>query len=130
MVDADDEQELPVFPGGQPDMQQMLQQAQQLQQELLKAQEELARTHVDGTAGGGLVTATVTGSGELVGLTISPQVVDASDPVDTADTVADLVLAAVRDATSNAAALQQRTMGPLTEGLGGAGGGGLGLPGM
>ncbi len=53
--------------GGQPNMQQLLQQAQKMQQDLAKAQEELARTEVDGQAGGGLVRATVTGSGELRG---------------------------------------------------------------
>jgi nucleoid-associated protein EbfC len=124
-----------VFPGGQPDMAAVLQQAQQLQQQLMQAQEELARTQVQGSAGGGLVTATVLGSGELVGLTISPEAFDTADPADpadpadTAETVADLVLAAVRDATGNAAALQEQRMGPLTSGLGSLGGG-PGLPGM
>ncbi|WP_179202772.1 YbaB/EbfC family nucleoid-associated protein, partial [Streptomyces caniscabiei] len=51
--------------GGQPNMQQLLQQAQKMQQDLARAQEELARTEVDGQAGGGLVRATVNGSGEL-----------------------------------------------------------------
>jgi DNA-binding YbaB/EbfC family protein len=116
-----------VFPGsGQPDMAQMLQQAQQLQQQLMEAQEELARTQVQGTAGGGLVSATVSGAGELLGLTIAPE---ACDPEDT-ETLADLVVAAVRDANATAAELQSRTMGPLTQSLGGGLGGGLGLPGM
>ena len=116
-----------MFPDGAPNMQQMLQQAQKLQQQMLEAQEELAHTQVQGTAGGGLVTATVTGAGDLVGLQIDPQAIDPEDP----ETLADLVLAAVRDATTHAGELQQKTMGPLTQGLGGLGGsGGLGLPGM
>jgi nucleoid-associated protein EbfC len=114
-----------VTPGGQPNMQELLKQAQQMQQDLLVAQEELARTHVEGSAGGGLVTATVTGAGELVALTIDPQAVD---PEDT-ETLADLVLAAVRDANHAAAELQRKTMGPFAQGLGGGLGGALGLPG-
>ncbi|MFF7635609.1 YbaB/EbfC family nucleoid-associated protein [Kitasatospora sp. NPDC008050] len=113
-----------MFPGGQPNMQQLLKQAQKMQQDLAKAQEELAKTQVSGTAGGGLVEATVTGSGELVALTIAPQAVD---PEDT-ETLADLVLAAVRDANAAAQKLQAERMGPLTQGLGGMGGGIPGLP--
>ena len=113
------------MPPGGPSMQQMLEQAQRLQQQMVTAQEELARTQVEGTAGGGLVTATVTGAGELVGLTIAREAVDPDDT----ETLADLVLAAVRDASTRAADLQSTTMGPLTQGLGGLGQG-LGLPGM
>jgi DNA-binding YbaB/EbfC family protein len=105
-------------------MQQLLKQAQKMQQDLAKAQEELAQTRVSGTAGGGLVEATVTGSGELVALTIAPAAVD---PQDT-ETLADLVLAAVRDANAAAQKLQAERMGPLTQGLGGMGGGIPGLP--
>jgi nucleoid-associated protein EbfC len=116
-----------VFPGGQPDgpqLEQLLQQAQQMQQQLLHAQDELARTQVQGSAGGGLVTATVTGAGEVVALTIDPS---ACDPEDT-ETLADLVVAAIRDATAAAAEVQAQAMGPLAGGLGGPGG--LALPGM
>jgi len=122
-----------VFPGGQQNMQQLLQQAQKMQQDLLAAQEELAQAQVEGSAGGGLVTATVSGAGELVGLRIAPQAIDTGDAEDTAETLADLVVAAVRDANRAAAELQQNKLGPLTQGLGGMGGGmdgGLGLPGM
>jgi DNA-binding YbaB/EbfC family protein len=96
-------------------MQQLLQQAQKMQQDLANAQEELARTEVDGTAGGGLVRATVNGSGELRGLVIDPKAVD---PEDT-ETLADLVVAAVQAANENAQTLQQEKLGPLTQGLGG-----------
>ncbi|MFG2195743.1 YbaB/EbfC family nucleoid-associated protein [Streptomyces sp. NPDC048639] len=105
--------------GGQPDMQQLLQQAQKMQQDLAAAQQELAETPVEGSAGGGLVKATVTGTGDLKGLVIDPKAVD---PEDT-ETLADLVLAAVRDATGAAQELQQQKLGPLAQGLGG-------MPGM
>ncbi|MCW2539765.1 MAG: hypothetical protein JWN95_1490 [Frankiales bacterium] len=114
-------------PGGQPNMQQLMKQAQKMQQQLAAAQAELAETEVQGTAGGGLVTATVTGSGELRALTISPAAVDPED----VETLQDLVVAAVRDANHNAQALAAEKMGPLTAGLGGGAGlGGLGLPGL
>lgn len=96
-------------------MQQLLQQAQKMQQDLAQAQEELAQTAVEGQAGGGLVKATVTGSGELRGLVIDPKAVD---PEDT-ETLADLVVAAVQAATENAQQLQQEKLGPLAQGLGG-----------
>ncbi|WP_436787909.1 YbaB/EbfC family nucleoid-associated protein [Yinghuangia sp. YIM S10712] len=117
-----------MFPeGGLPDMQQLLQQAQKMQQELTAAQEELARTQVKGTAGGGLVTATVSGSGELLALEISPEAVD---PEDT-ETLGDLIVAAVRDASRAASEMAVRVMGPLAEGLGGGAGGlGGGLGGL
>jgi DNA-binding protein YbaB len=70
--------------------------------------------HVQGSAGGGLVTATVTATGELIGLEISPQAVD---PEDT-ETLADLVLAAVRDAHRAAAEVTAQTMGPFAAGMG------------
>src|ERR1700760_3092787 len=96
-------------------MQQLLQQAQKMQQDLAQAQEELAATEVEGQAGGGLVKATVNGSGELRGLVIDPKAVD---PEDT-ETLADLVLAAVQAANDNAQQLQQEKLGPLAQGLGG-----------
>ena len=104
--------------GGQPNMQQLLQQAQKMQQDLARAQEELAATEVDGHSGGGLVKATVTGSGELRGLVIDPKAVD---PEDT-ETLADLVVAAVQAANENAQKLQQEKLGPLAQGLGGGSG--------
>jgi nucleoid-associated protein EbfC len=113
-----------MFPGGQPDMAQLLQQAQQMQQQLVAAQQELAESEVTGTAGGGLVSATTTGAGELTALTIAPAAVDPDD----VETLQDLVVAAVRDAKRAADELAASTMGPLAGGLGG--GGGLGLPGF
>lgn len=114
-----------MIPGGQPNMQQLLKQAQKMQQDLAAAQQELAETRIDGTAGGGLVTATVSGAGELLDLKIEPA---AADPDDT-ETLADLILAAVRDANHSAQEMQQRKLGPLAQGLGGGLGGGS-LPGL
>jgi DNA-binding YbaB/EbfC family protein len=102
----------------------LIQQAQQMQEQLAAAQQELAEVTVTGTAGGGLVEATVSGLGELSGLKISPE---AADPQDT-ETLADLVVAAIRDANAQAEALQQEKLGPLAA-LGQGGGFGGGLPG-
>jgi DNA-binding YbaB/EbfC family protein len=110
-----------VRPGGQPNMQQLMKQAQKMQQQLAVAQAELAETEVTGSAGGGLVSATVTGGGELVSLTIGAEVVDPED----VETLQDLVVAAVRDATRNAGELASAKLGPLTGGMGG-----MGLPGL
>jgi len=104
---------------GMPDLNALLAQAQQMQAEMTAAHEQLANERITGQAGGGLVTATVTGAGELTELTIDPA---AADPDDT-ETLADLVLAAYRDASQQATQRQRDAMGPLTEGLGG-------LPGM
>jgi DNA-binding YbaB/EbfC family protein len=110
------------------DMQQLLAAAQQMQEQLMTAQQELAETEVQGTAGGGLVTARVNGQSELVDLSIAPEAIDPADPEETAQTVADLVLAAVRDAYRAAGDLQQQKMGPLAGAIGGLGSG-MGLPG-
>jgi nucleoid-associated protein EbfC len=102
-----------MFPEG--DMSGLLAQAKAMQDQLMRTQEELAQTKVTGTAGGGLITATVTGAGELVELSIKPEAVD---PEDT-ETLADLVVAAVRDATQQAQALAAVKLGPLAGGMGG-----------
>jgi DNA-binding YbaB/EbfC family protein len=117
-------------PGGQLDMQQLLAAATEMQNQLMNAQQELADATVEGTAGGGLVRAIVSGQGELLELTIAPEAIETDDPAETAQMVADLVLAAIRDASRAASDLQQEAMGPLASGLGGAGGEGGGLPGL
>src|SRR6201994_3493802 len=113
-------------PGGF-DMQQIFAAAQQA----LSAQQELANSEVTGTAGGGAVRAVVSGVGQLLDVTIDPSVIDPADPAETASTVADLVLAAVRDAWDSAVDLQQRQLGALGALGGGFGGapGGFGTPG-
>jgi nucleoid-associated protein EbfC len=117
-----------VEPGGQLDMQQLLAAAAAMQSQLMNAQQELADAEVQGTAGGGLVRATVNGQGELVDLSIDAAAIDVSEPEETAQTISDLVLAAYRDACRAVDDLQQQTMAPFTAGLGGGGLGGL--PGM
>jgi DNA-binding YbaB/EbfC family protein len=97
------------------DMSGLLAQAQAMQQQFLATQQELAEARIEGSAGGGLVTATITGAGELVGLVIKPEAVD---PEDT-ETLADLVVAAVRDASAKSQALAASKLGPLAGGLGG-----------
>ncbi len=82
------------FDPSQLDMNALLAQAQQMQAQLQQAQAELQNTTFVGSAGGGLVEATLQGSGELVGLKIDPQAID---PADT-ESLADLIIAAVRDA--------------------------------
>ncbi len=118
-------------PGGQLDMQQLLAAAQQMQSQLMSAQQELADAEVEGTAGGGLVKAVVNGQGELVDISIAAAAIDPAEPEESAQTIADLVLAAVRDAYRGVGDLQQEKMGPFAGGVGGAGGTGLpGLPGL
>jgi len=99
-------------------MQQLMKQAQQMQQQMMAAQSELADLEVEGHAGGGLVRATMSGSGELKTLVIDPKSVDPDD----VETLQDLIVAAVRDAARAASDLTQEKMGPLA--------GGLGLPGF
>ena len=92
--------------------------AQQMQQEMLRVQRELESTTVDGTSGGGVVKAVVTGKQELVSLTIDPSAVDPGD----VEMLQDLVLAAVNDALRAARDLAEAKMAAVT--------GGLRLPGM
>ncbi|THV41266.1 YbaB/EbfC family nucleoid-associated protein [Glycomyces buryatensis] len=113
-----------MFPGGA-DMQNLLKQAQQMQADYMALQQELTETEVTASAGGGLVTATVTGDGELKGVKIDPKAVDPED----VETLEDLVLAAVQAAVADSKRMAAEKMGPLGDALGGMGGG-LGLPGM
>ncbi|MET8773466.1 YbaB/EbfC family nucleoid-associated protein [Nocardia sp. NPDC050713] len=102
-------------PGGQFDMQQLLAQAQQMQQAVMEAQAEIAASEVDGQAGGGLVQVRIKATGEVVSLTIDPKVVDPED----VESLQDLVIGAVNDAMSNAQRLAAERLGPLSGGLGG-----------
>jgi len=113
-------------------MQQLFAAAAQMQSQLMSAQQQLAETEVDGSAGNGLVTVTVNGQGELVDVTISKDAIDPSDAEESAQTIADLVLAACRDAYEALGDLQADMMGPLAGGIGdlGASAGLPGLPGL
>jgi len=92
--------------------------AQQMQQEMLRIQSELETTMVEGSAGGGVVSATVTGKQELVSVTIDPSAVDPDD----VDMLQDLIVAAVNDALRSSKELAEQKMAAVT--------GGLRLPGM
>jgi DNA-binding YbaB/EbfC family protein len=110
-----------VQPGQTPDMSALLAQAQQVQQQLMEAQESLANAEVHGQAGGGLVLVTVKGSGDIVAVAIDPKVVDPDD----VETLQDLIVGALLDAARQVAILAQSRLGPLASGLGN-----LGLPGI
>ena len=101
-------------PDNQFDMSALLAQAQQVQQQLMQAQQELAQAEVHGEAGGGLVRVTMHGSGGVTAVTIDPKVIDPSDP----ETLQDLIVGALGDAAAKAAELAQSRLGPLTGGMG------------
>lgn len=103
----------------------LLEQAQQMQEQLLAAQEELANQMVSGNAGG--VSVTLSGAGELTAVSILPGHFDGADPESLAD-LSDLVVAAYRDAKAKTDALAAATLGPLAGGDPDAGG--FGLPGL
>jgi DNA-binding YbaB/EbfC family protein len=104
--------------GGPSNMQGMIKQAQKMQEDMARIQEELAATTYTATVGGGMVTATVDGSHELKELTIQPDAVDPDD----VEMLTDLVMAAVNEAIRKAAADSEEKMGAVT--------GGMSLPGL
>jgi nucleoid-associated protein EbfC len=107
-----------------PNLNQLLKQAQQMQAEMAKAQEQLKNETVEASAGGGMVKVTMTGDMQLREITISPDAIDPEDP----ELLQDMVTAAVNEALRSAQELAASRMGGIA-GLGGAGG--LpGLPGM
>jgi hypothetical protein len=100
------------------DLNKMMQQVQQMQAEMAKAQEELATETVEASAGGGMVTVIANGAGEIQQIKIAPEAIDPDDP----ELLADMILAAVNEALRSANNLAQSRLGGLT--------GGLGLPGL
>jgi hypothetical protein len=104
------------------DMNKLLEQVGQMQEQMQKAQDELENETVEASAGGGMVTVTATGSGELKEIKIDPKAIDPDDP----EMLADMVLAAVNEAIRSARSLQETKLG----GLAGGTLGGLGLPGL
>ncbi|MCW2957867.1 MAG: hypothetical protein JWP18_670 [Solirubrobacterales bacterium] len=107
----------------QPNMNQMMKQVQKMQADMMKAQEDLKNEEVTATAGGGMVTVTVSGDLIVKGITIDAEAIDPEDP----EMLADLVLAAVNEGIRSAQELAAKKMGGLT---GGMDLGGMGLPGF
>ena len=102
------------------DMNKLMQQAQQMQEQMARVQDELAQETVEASVGGGLVTVKATGAGEVSEIKIDPKAIDPDDP----ELLEDMVLAAVNEALRSAQALAQSKMTQAT-GLGG-----LGIPGL
>ncbi len=98
--------------------------AQQMQADMARAQQELDELRVEGTAGGGVVKAVVSGKMDIISVSIDPEVVDPDDLED----LQDLVVAAVADAQTNAKAAADEKMNSIAGGMGLPPG--LGLPGM
>ena len=109
-----------------PNMQQMLQQVQKMQQDMEAAQNELKNETVEASAGGGMVTVTVSGDLEIRSVKIDPSAIDPDD----VEILADMVLAAVNEALRMARELAERKLGSAGGGLDLGGLGGLGLPGL
>jgi nucleoid-associated protein EbfC len=103
------------------DFEKLMQHAQQMQEQMAKAQEELASQTVEASAGGGMVTVKATGALEIAEIKISPEAIAADDP----DLLADTVLAAVNEALRSARNLVEARLGGAMGDLGG-----LGLPGL
>lgn len=108
------------FPGmmGGGNMQQLARQAQKLQQNMARLQEELEAREFEASAGGGMVSAKVNGKKELLDLTIAAEAIDPDDP----EMLQDMVVAAVNEALKNAGDTMEREMGKMT--------GGMGIPGL
>jgi DNA-binding YbaB/EbfC family protein len=103
------------------DLNKLMKQAQEMQAQMAKAQEELKNETVEASAGGGMVTVKATGALEIVEVKIAPEAVDPDDP----DLLADMVLAAVNEALRSAQGLVESKLGSAMGGLQG-----LGLPGL
>jgi DNA-binding YbaB/EbfC family protein len=96
----------------------IMKQAQKMMEQAKKTEEELASTRVEGSSGGGMVKVSATGAGEVLEVTIAPEVVDPND----VEMLQDLVVTAVREAIEKATALRSDRMKDLT--------GGLSIPGL
>ena len=111
----------------QPNMNQMMKQVQQMQAEMMKAQEELKNEVVEASAGGGMVTVKVSGDLDLREVKIDPEAVDPED----VEMLQDMVMAATNEALRSAQELAANRMNAAAGPLAGGGGlGGLGLPGL
>lgn len=95
-------------------IQKMMKQAQKMQEQMQRTQEELAEKTVEATAGGGKITVTANGAGDVLSIKISKDVVDPND----VEILEDLVLSCVQKAISEGRALMQEEMGKITGGMG------------
>ena len=100
-------------------MQKLMKQAQKMQQDIARAQEELSNTQVEGVSGGGLVKVIATASGDIVSLAIDQEIVDPDD----VEMLEDMILAAVKDALAKGRATAESRMASVTGGM-------PGMPGM
>lgn len=101
-----------------PNMNQMMKQAQKMQADMLKAQDDLKNEVVEAAAGGGMVRVTANGQGDILSIEINPEIIDSGD----AEMLQDMVLVAVNDAAEKAKELQSSLMSKMT--------GGLNIPGL
>ena len=101
------------MPMGGMNQMQMMKQAQKMQQDLLKMQQEMETKEYEATAGGGVVTAVANGKRELLRITIDPEAVDPDD----VEMLQDMVVAAANEALRKADAEQAASMSKLTGGL-------------
>jgi len=99
------------------DINKLMQQAQQMQEQMAKAQEELANETVEASAGGGMVTVVATGAGEIKEIRIAKEAIDPEDP----EFLADTVMAAVNEALRSAQSLVESRMGGMMPDLGSLG---------
>ena len=106
------------FPGGGGNMNNMIRQAQKMQQDMAKMQEELEKKEVEASSGGGMVTVKVAGNKKITQVTINPEAVDPDD----VEMLQDLIMAAVNEALTKADELTQSEMGKIT--------GGINIPGL
>ncbi len=94
-------------------MQNLMRQAQKMQRQMQQAQEELAQAELTGMSGGGMVKVTVSGTSQILGIQIDPEVIDPEEK----EMLEDLILAALQDAFGQAQALSQEKMGRFTNGM-------------
>ena len=107
-----------MFPGGKKGMKDLMKQAQKMQQDLMKAQEELANKIVEGSAGGGMVKVEMNGKNQVLSVKIDPEVVDPND----IEMLEDLIIAALNEAQEKVSKSSESELGKLT--------GGMNIPGL
>jgi nucleoid-associated protein EbfC len=107
-----------MFPGGKKGMKDLMKQAQKMQNDLMKAQEELAAKIVEGSAGGGMVKVEMNGKNQVLSVKIDPEVVDKDD----VEMLEDLIIAALNEAQEKVSKTSESEMGKLT--------GGMNIPGL